>query len=137
MNCNFPLCKREATKGELCYDHNRLMGTTPVPKKSTPIAKVAAKRKVLNKEYSMTTKPLWKGKDCKVRSEACKGKAEGMHHLEGKENAQKLLNTKKMIPSCNACNTYIESHHEWAVANGFKLKRNTKSTKQPIIKAKP
>jgi hypothetical protein len=110
------------------------MGTESVPKKQTPIAKESAKRKVLNNEYSKVSKPLWKGKDCKVKSPECSGKAEGMHHLEGKENKEKLLNTKKMIPACNRCNTYIETHHTWAVSQGLKLKRNTKTSKQPIVK---
>jgi len=110
-----------------------LKNGSPKPK-SNGIAKVSDKRKVLNKEYSKVSKPLWKDKDCKVRSPECTGKAEGMHHLQGKENKDKLLDIKKMVPACNRCNTYIESHHEWAVSQGLKLKRNTKSIKQPIIK---
>lgn len=113
-----------------------LKNGSPKPKPKG-IAKVSEKRKVLNKEYSKVSKPLWKDKDCKVRSVECTGKAEGCHHMEGKENASKLLNTKKMIPCCNRCNLWIETNHEKAVALGLKLKRNTKTSKQPIIKHEP
>lgn len=107
------------------------------PKKRAPIAKVSAKRKELNKEYSKTTKPLWQGKTCRVNAPGCTIQAQGMHHLEGKENAEKLLNTKKQIPACNHCNTYIEDNHAWAVEHGFKLKKNTATNRYDNTYKKP
>jgi hypothetical protein len=93
--------------------------------KPKPIAKKSAKRKELDKEYAEVSRPLWKGQDCQAKLQGCTGKAQGMHHLEGKENADKLLNMKKAIPCCNHCNGEIERLHGKAVDLGLKEKRNT------------
>lgn len=62
------------------------------------------------------------------------GWAQWNHHASGKENKEKLMDLVNGEPACNACNTYCESHHDWAVKNGFRTKRNTPTNaiKTPI-----
>jgi hypothetical protein len=101
----------------------KLEGKPPAEKKRYKIAAYSKKRQRANREYSAKTRPLWQGIPCKIRSPDCSGMSQGMHHLEGKETVEKLLNTDKMLPCCNRCNLYVEVNHAWAVARGFKLSR--------------
>lgn len=98
----------------------------PVVKpKQKPIPKVSEKRKQVNKDYKKVSQPLWKGKKCKVKSPNCTKEAQGIHHLKPKVNTHDLLDTKNMLPACNACNTYIEDFPVWAKQNGFKISKHT------------
>lgn len=101
----------------------KMEGKPPKEKKPRKIAPYSKKRQRANREYSAKTRPLWQGVPCKIRSPECSGISEGMHHLEGKETIEKLLNTDKMIPCCNRCNGYVEQFPKWAAARGFKLSR--------------
>lgn len=96
-------------------------------KKPVKIRQYSKKRQRANREYSAKTRPLWQGVPCKIRSPDCSGLSQGMHHLEGKETIEKLLNTDKMVSCCNPCNGYVEKHPKWAEERGFKLSRLTKS----------
>jgi hypothetical protein len=98
----------------------------PEKKKPVKIRPFSKKREKLNRQYSTESKPRWQGKDCRVRSPVCTRKAQGMHHLAGKDTAEKLLDPKNQIPCCNACNTYVEDHDAWARKNGFKVSRLNK-----------
>lgn len=91
------------------------------------IARESPKRKELNKEYSMQSKPLWKDKPCVINSPDCTGWAQGWNHHAGKENKEKLMDLVNGEPACNACNTYCEANHKWAVQKGFRTKRNTQT----------
>ncbi len=95
-------------------------------KEMKPIAKVSEKRKPINREYAKVSRPVWKGKPCQIRSPVCTKHAEGFNHAAGKETKEKLLDIANGQASCNACNGYCEKHHDWAVRNGFRTKRNTK-----------
>ncbi len=121
-----------------CYNYGRYCrlhatGKQDAAKKSNEqeqkarkgIAPKSEKRTELDKEYAAVSKPLWQGKPCAVKLPGCTGKAQGMHHLEGKENAEKLLNMEECIPSCNMCNLAIEADHSGSVAAGLKKKKNT------------
>lgn len=92
-------------------------------KKPVKIRQYSKKRQRANREYSAKTRPLWQGVPCKIRSPECSGLSQGMHHLEGKETIEKLLDTSRMIPACNRCNQFVEANHAWAAAKGFKLSR--------------
>lgn len=50
----------------------------------------------------------------------CTGLAEGGHHIEGKPTIQDLVNFEKIIPSCNACNVWIERNSKKAKELGLK-----------------
>lgn len=106
------------------YRRNLKLGIAkPTEKNPTKIKKESDKRAKLNRQYAKESKPRWQGKDCRVRSPDCTRKAQGMHHLAGKDTAEKLLDPNNQIPCCNACNTYVEQHDAWARVNGFKLSR--------------
>ena len=101
----------------------KLEGKPPAEKKRYKIAQYSKKRQRANREYAAKTRPLWQDIPCKIRSPECSGISQGMHHLEGKETIEKLLNTDKMIPCCNPCNGYVEKFPKWAQERGFKLSR--------------
>lgn len=89
------------------------------------IAHKSEKRTELDKEYAAVSKPLWQGKKCAIKSPHCTKKAQGWNHHAGKENDEKLLDMENGEPACNACNSYVEDNHTWAVENGFRTQRNT------------
>ncbi len=98
----------------------------PVVKpKQKPIPKVSEKRKQENKEYKKVSHPIWKGKNCEIKSPVCSKKAEGIHHKKGKVSAKDLLDPKFMMAACNRCNTYVEEHPDWATEKGFKISKHT------------
>lgn len=99
---------------------------SPPKKAKPPIKKVSDKRKEINKEYKKISQPLWKNKPCRINSPNCTKIAQGIHHLKGKTSTKDLLDTKYMLPACNACNTYVEDHHAWAVNKGFKISKHKK-----------
>ena len=111
-------------------EHRRALKLGQVePEKKKPRKKIkpfSDKRTKLNREYAKKTAPLWKGLDCEARTPDCIGVAQGMHHLEGKETAEKLLNTKKMIRCCNPCNSWIEANDAKAREMGLKRSRLNK-----------
>ena len=67
---------------------------------------------------------------CKVNSTVCTGKAQGYHHLAGREG--KELTGKNKIPCCNMCNQFIEANDAWARANGFKLSKHANYKREKI-----
>lgn len=101
----------------------KLEGKPPKEKKRVKIQQYSKKRQRANREYAAATRPLWQGIPCTIRSPECSGLSQGMHHIEGKETIEKLLDTKRMIPCCNMCNLYVERFPKWAAARGFKLSR--------------
>jgi len=127
MNCAFPFCKSERIwRDGLCYDHWRLedKGKSKVEaKKPAPIKKVSDKRKPLQKEYKKLVKEmLGANNKCEVRSPVCTGIAQGLNHRE-KRSERNLTERDNVERCCHNCNSYIESHTDWALANGhLKLK---------------
>jgi hypothetical protein len=92
--------------------------TKPVKEKK-PIPKMSAKRKVDQKEYVKIVKEKLKTDDrCKIKSSACTGKAQGLHHLI-KRSPNTFLKEDNLIEACNACNSFLESNDKWARTNGF------------------
>ena len=98
----------------------KLEGPQPKPKKVYKIKTYSDKRSKLNREYAKKTKPLWKDQPCAAGLPGCTKIAQGMHHLQGKETTEKLLNTEKMIPCCNACNSWVEKNDAEARRLGLK-----------------
>jgi hypothetical protein len=101
-------------------------------KKKKPIAQVSAKRAKINKElYSpvqqevLTERPF-----CELRLPGCTGKAQGVHHVGGKENTAKLIDKKKMKAACNHCNNLLESKDAVARAAGLKESKHVPNYKR-------
>ena len=112
-NCSFPACKREATIGTYCFDHNRLMGKSSGPKeakKPTPINKVSDKMKdikaELKKKYAvfLKTRPF-----CAIKSPECTKVATAVNHIKGR-GKDFILNEQWWEPCCTRCNGFIEEH---------------------------
>lgn len=120
-NCSFPICKREATHGTFCYDHNRLMWSSPAPKKPKPINKESEKMKdikaELKKKYPafLKTRPF-----CSIKSPECTKIATVVNHIKGR-GKDYILNEKWWEPSCTHCNGWIELNPKF---NGGKHKQS-------------
>lgn len=91
--------------------------------KPKPIAKRSKKLdKVMRKEYVPQVKEMVeKGTLCKVKSPVCVNVAQGFHHLVGGRGKELL--SKRKVPCCNPCNTFIEQNDAWARANNWKLSK--------------
>jgi hypothetical protein len=127
--CKVPGCRNE--NKPYCRLHN--IGIS-VKKQPTPIAARSKKlSEVMKKEYVPQVKEMVKaGTPCKVNSPVCTGKAQGFHHLQGKDG-ELLTNKKKKVPCCNPCNGFIERNDAWARANGFKLSKFLSPSKNQRI----
>jgi len=109
-------------------EHRRALKLGQVePEKKKPRKKIkpfSDKRAKLNRQYSKESKPLWEGQECAIKSPGCLGMASGMHHVEGKDTPEKLLNKEEMIPACSYCNLiWVEENHAEAEKLGFKKSR--------------
>lgn len=102
-------------------------GRPPKEKKVKQIKPFSDNRAKINREYSAKSRPVWKGKDCGIKSKDCTGKAQGIHHLAGKATIELLLDENNWVPACNACNLWCETHHADAVEKGFKKSRLNKA----------
>lgn len=72
--------------------------------------------------YPLAKKFREENPECAIKSPECTGRTECVHHVRGKEGEQ-LLVVKDFLPSCNACNGYVERHDAWARERGFKKSR--------------
>jgi hypothetical protein len=63
---------------------------------------------------------------CEINSPECTQTATCVHHVAGRGVAQ-IMNLKKWKASCDACNSYVEKHDEWARENGHKVSRHANS----------
>lgn len=93
-----------------------------VDKKPRRIATYSDKRKELNKLYDAEARLYRKEHpDCAIKSPVCTKRTQGVHHIKGR--GKYLLDKTTWEPACNACNAYVERHHQWAIENGHKQSR--------------
>lgn len=59
---------------------------------------------------------------CAIRSPKCTGQATCVHHVRGR-GVDVVLDISEWLPSCTACNLYVEEHNKWATDMGFKKSR--------------
>jgi hypothetical protein len=107
-------------------EHRRALKLGQVQPGKKPRKKIkpfSDKRAKLNRQYSKESRPRWKGKPCRVKSPACTGISQGIHHIEGKDTPDKLLDPDNQIECCNACNLFLEVNDAWARNHGFKKSR--------------
>lgn len=92
-------------------------------KKHGKIAQFSKKRQKENREYSIKSRPYWKGKPCAIKSPGCTHAATGIHHLKGRLG-ELLMDEKYWLPACGYCNTiWVEQNHAEAEKKGLKLSR--------------
>lgn len=104
----------------------KLEGKPLKAKKAYKIPRESKKRSAINREYSKQSRPVWRGQPCAIVSPVCTRQAQGIHHTAGKVTMELLMDRDNWIPSCNACNTYVEQYPSWAKERGFKKSRITK-----------
>ncbi len=111
--CNHPLC------GPTCKKKKSSKGFYRIPK-------VSVKRKKINDEiYSPLSKKIrQENPKCKVNSPVCIGITQGVHHTRGRVGKH-LTAEQELIPSCNPCNHYVETHPSWAKERGLKVADRT------------
>lgn len=109
-----------------CYNlgrYCRIPGHTDVRIKPTePIARYSPKREGINqKQYIPKQKAFLKTHPfCELKLEGCTKMAQGVHHVEGKETIEKLLNEKEWKAACNPCNGEAERKDAEARDKGLK-----------------
>lgn len=64
---------------------------------------------------------------CEINSPVCTQTATCVHHIAGRGVAQ-IMNIKSWKAACDACNSYVEKHDQWARDNGHKISRHSKKT---------
>jgi len=95
----------------------------PEKKKQKPIAKVAKKRKEVNKKYSVIVKEMLAESDrCEIQSPECTGKAQGLNHKQ-KRSPGNIIRKENLERACNACNGFCERNPKWAIENGHQISR--------------
>jgi hypothetical protein len=75
-------------------------------------------------------KPLYrdfleKKPECEIQSPECTYEATCVHHTAGR-SVNKIMDVKTWKASCDACNSYVEVHDDWARKRGFKVGRHSK-----------
>lgn len=97
-----------------------------IPKKTgnKQSKKLRAINRKLKKAYPifLATRP-----DCEIHSPVCAGASSVVNHNKGR--GANVLNQDDWNACCPPCNDYIEIHHEWAEARGFKKSRHKKDPK--------
>ena len=113
-------------------EHRRALklGLLPPPEKKPKkkIRPFSKKREKLNRQYAKESRPRWNGKPCKIKSPVCTHWSQGVHHPEGKDTPDKLLNPNNQIECCNACNLWLEVND--AEARRLGLKKSRMKTKR-------
>ena len=117
MLCKFPGCEFPAVRDGYCVQHGRVYGSER--KKTKGIANFSAKRKEKQKEYAALVKAmLEENKKCEIRAEGCTTWAQGLHHIE-KRNEHNLCDRRNLLRACNNCNNWIERNPKKAEENGW------------------
>lgn len=90
-------------------------------KKSVPIPKKSAKRKVEDKEYSKEAKAYLAAHPvCEAQCvEGCKGKSSEIHHKRKRNSKDDRINPANFLATCRPCHLFIESHPKQAKELGL------------------
>lgn len=121
--------KNKPCKHILCPDNGpcrrpiQKKNRTPLKRSQKRLNPYSRKRAKINRVYSALSKQyVLDNPYCAIKSPVCTGRTQAPHHKRGRIGSN-LTDTEHMIPSCNACNGYVEVHDEWARENGFKESR--------------
>lgn len=84
--------------------------------------KELSKYRELRNEF-LSTRPI-----CEIKSPKCTGLTTELHH--SKPRAHYLCDVSVFVASCRACNSFVESNHEWAEERGFKQRHTHETNKK-------
>lgn len=123
-----PIAKvSDKKKAHLASD--KAAGKKPEPRKPLPKGKGLKKGSRSEKMRGVIAaiKPLYedfleKKPICEIGSPICTQASECIHHTAGRGVAQ-IMNMKTWKASCDACNSYVEKHDQWARDNGHKVSK--------------
>lgn len=89
-----------------------------------PIKKISEKQKSIVSEYKIVRAEFLKSNPlCRARLEECTVIATDVHHLIGKSNREKYIDSRYFMPLCRSCHEKIERGGSWVYEMGFKLRR--------------
>lgn len=147
--CKFFTCTRNAVANNLCIGHqiykdSGIEDPKPVKSDDSPAQKPDARKKAKKAGKTKIKKTPAQAKrerelakmakaerdagntDCQIMSEDCQGVFEGWHHIR-KKTPSNYTDRKNLLRSCNCCNSFMESHSAWAIAQGFVKSKFTKN----------
>lgn len=80
---------------------------------------------VARKQYN-TVRKLWMvGRTkCQAQLPVCTVIASQVHHMEGRDTIERLLDTNKWMAVCPPCHRWITDHSKEAIAMGLSMRRN-------------
>ncbi|MGE9312845.1 hypothetical protein ACLOAU_14450 [Niabella sp. CJ426] len=127
MQCQFPLCKQHEYKNGLCINHHRIYGSNPPVRNITTIPKKSKTQKELDDEYHALIYEMRKESDkCDIKIKCvCTGTMEGGHHIQ-KRTRKNMCDRSNILRSCNACNSWIETHPLEAINLGLSISKHKK-----------
>lgn len=122
-NCTISGC---INNGRYCRLHSKLL---TAPKEPTVIKPKSDKRKEIdNKEYLPKARKFVKEHpNCELKMKGCTGKTQGVHHTEGKDSIELLLDETKWMGACNHCNLTAEIKDAEARSKGIKKSKHKNS----------
>lgn len=109
----------------LQYRRDLKTGVKSKPEKepTKPIAKVADKRKEVNKEYHKIVKEMLKENPwCEIKETGCEKISTGLHHQK-KRTPDTILDKRFLIRSCNNCNLWCELHPLEAIEKEYSISK--------------
>lgn len=125
--CEYEGCGYNRFSGPYCKFHQWCRTDKKKPKKTLFSAK---RTKINKKEYSpkvveYLARP--ENENCAIQIPGiCRGKAEVVNHIHGRQTIERLLDEEGWEPSCAACNIEIENQPTF---NGGKHKQSKFKTK--------
>jgi len=105
-----------------------LQRNTPLKKGGKPKGRSEKMRGVISALRPLYDAFMKDKEECEIKSPVCTGRAECVHHVEGR-GIKVILDQSKWKASCGACNGYVEVKDAEAKKKGHKKSKHTKSNK--------
>jgi len=103
-----------------------LQGNTPLKKGGKPKGRSEKMRGVISALRPLYDAFMKDKEECEIKSPVCTGRAECVHHVEGR-GIKVILDQSKWKACCGACNSHVEVKDAEAKEKGLKKSRLAKS----------
>jgi len=81
------------------------------------------RRQEIERDYAKLRNELCgEGSVCAARTGVCVGSPTQLHHIRSRGRSGRdsdLVSRENVVVVCGRCHDYIETHREWALANGW------------------
>lgn len=100
-------------------NHVRIFSTA-----KKPIPKISEKMAAALREYGPKKKKFLEDNPlCRV---CCTERSVDVHHMQGRNTIELLLDETKWLPVCDPCHKFITENSKFAIENGYSLLRSVK-----------